>query len=465
MRMNPTLIRAFLFIKRNRIRKKSDFYMMAIRVMVDPVIAIYLVLMGGYVIASLFIMGDIIQANHDNFMLAEEQAILRYWVVVTILPIRYVTRSLRDPGITFSSSEDQLSILPFSKKKIWALCVVEKWIKLILFYLVAGTLVTVITPISGSVVVAYILLFAAMDIIMTVPQWRLFQSKLVTKLYWITSIIVLNIIAFFSSYFIVSLALIGIILIINMKSFGSIFHAVHWGKVMEVNDFKIWNMPIISKASETKFKRQRKYSAFRNSTSQKKPFTYTTKAIHHRIWRVYLGKNLSLVLQTVGVLLIMLVAVVFISDIAFYIAITVTIYVYATIAAILFSDRFQSDILHVLPWDLKSYKQSYFKWVIIGSIPLLIRIISHLVLNASIWAPVQLIFYVSTFLFVYQIKIDKTIALLSKQSSYNNKMGLGYLFLILVAVSGLYPLVSLGFIIVIGIMFYDRQQIKGVKSE
>ncbi|ASN07100.1 hypothetical protein [Virgibacillus necropolis] len=456
MSRNASLIRAFLFIKKNRFRKKSSVYKMAIQVMVDPVIAIYLVLLGGYVIASLFIMGDVIQANHQNFMLAEEQAIIRYWVVVAILPIRYVMRSFRNPGVTFSSSEDQLSILPFTRKKIWLLCIAEKWIKLILFYIVVGTLVTVITPISSSVVVAYILLFTVMDTIMTVPQWKLFQVRVGTKLHWISGIIVLNIGAFFSSHLIVSLAIIGFILTINMRLFGSIFHGVHWGKVMEVSDFKIWNMPLISKASETKFKRQRKYSAFRNSFAQKKPFTYTPKAIHHRIWRIYLGKNLDLILQTVVVLLIMLVAVVFISESAIHIAIAVAIYVYASVAAILFSDRFQSDILHVLPWNLKSYKQSFFKWVIIGSIPLLIRIISYLVLHASIWAPVQLIFYFSTFMFVYQIKIDNTIALLARQSGYKTNMGLGYLFLILVAISGLYPIVSLGFIVVIGIMFFNK---------
>lgn len=460
MNGKPSLIRAFLFIRKNRFRKKREFYMMAIRLMIDPVIAIYLVLIGGYVIASLFIMGGIIETYHHYFILAQEQAILRYWIVVAIFPLRYLLRSFQQPGVIFSSSDYQLGILPFLKERIWVLSVIEKWIKQLLLYIIVGTIITLATPISGLVVSAYILLFFVMEVIMTIPQWKLFQAGLVTKLCWICSLIIVNIIALLTSYFIVSLLVVLVIIGINLKLVGSTFHKVHWGKVMEASDFKIWNMPIIGKASETKFKRQRKYSTFRNSAGQKKAFTYTAKTIHHRLWRIYLTKNMDLVLKAVGILFLLLMVVLVIANVAFPAAIAIAIYVFSSVVGILFSDRFQSDILHVLPWDLQTYKRSLLKWIGYGSLPLLIPVIIYLILHGSIWAPIQAAFYISTFLFVCQMKLDKTIALLSKQSGFSSNMGLGYLFLILIALSGLYPIVSLSFIVVIGLLVDDVRKSK-----
>lgn len=455
---NVSLLRAFLFIKKNRFRKKSNVNMAAIRLMVDLTIAIYLLVIVGYVIASLFIMGDFIGANQHLFELAEEQASLRYWVIAAIFPLRYIIQSFRWPGVIFSSSEFQLGILPYAKEKIWILCVIEKWIKLLCLYVIVGMLIATITPILGSVISAYILMFIVMDIIMTIPQWKLFQARFITKLTWICGIIIVNIMALLTSHSIVSLLMVLLIVVINLKLVRSTFHSIHWGKVMEVSDFKIWNMPIISAASGTKFKHQRKYSTFRNSAGQRNAFTYTAKSIHDRIWRIYFGKNMDLVLKTVGILLLMLVVVLIVADVAFPAAIAIAVYIYASIASILFSDRFRSDILEVLPWDTQSYKASFSKWIIYGMLPFLIPITIYLMLNASLWAPVQLIFYASTCLFFYQVKMGKTIALLSKQSRLSGNTGYGYLFLILIALSGLYPFVSLSFIFVIGLLVGDLRK-------
>src|SRR5690625_3067093 len=98
MMNKPPLINAYLFIKKNRFRKKSKIYRQAIVMMIDPVIAIYLLLFGGYVIASFFILGDFISDHHDNFIFVEEQAASRFWLILTILPLRYITQSFRMPG-------------------------------------------------------------------------------------------------------------------------------------------------------------------------------------------------------------------------------------------------------------------------------------------------------------------------------------------------------------------------------
>ncbi|ASK61267.1 hypothetical protein CFK37_03265 [Virgibacillus phasianinus] len=83
----------------------------------------------------------------------------------------------------------------------------------------------------------------------------------------------------------------------------------------------------------------------------------------------------------------MLTVATFISNLVFHIGVALAIYIYATVAAILFSDRFLSDILEILPWDLTGYKHSFMKWTGYGSIPLFIPIIIQEIINFSLWTP------------------------------------------------------------------------------
>src|SRR5690625_2414151 len=104
MMNKPPLINAYLFIKKNRFRKKSKIYRQAIGMMIDPVIAFYLLLFGGYVIASFLILVVFIIDHDDIFILVDVQAPSRFISILTILPLRYITQSFRMPGVIFSSS-------------------------------------------------------------------------------------------------------------------------------------------------------------------------------------------------------------------------------------------------------------------------------------------------------------------------------------------------------------------------
>jgi len=188
----PPLLSTYLFMKKSRIRKKGKIYKQAIGVMIDPVIAIYLVLIGSYaIVSSFFILGDLINDHHDNFIFIEAQATSRSWLILTILPLRYMLQSFSNPGVIFSSSEYQLGMLPFAKEKIWLVSAVEKWLKQTILYLVIGSIVVLVTPISSMLVFTYISLLLTMDIIMTIPQWKLFQVRVLPKLGWIGLILVL----------------------------------------------------------------------------------------------------------------------------------------------------------------------------------------------------------------------------------------------------------------------------------
>src|SRR5690625_4364250 len=275
--------------------------------------------------------------------------------------------------------------------------------------------------------------------------------------------LIINFIGFLLSLYtkipIVGIILIGILIIINVQLKDRLFKNVNWSKVTEISDFQLWNMWLISKASDVKITRQKKYSMFQKIGIGKKPFTYLENNIYNRLWVHYFGKNYGLLMQAIGAVFLMLTVFLFFNEILFFIGLVIAIYVYTTVLAIFFRSQFEENILRVLPWNLSVYKRAFFKWVMICGIILLIPIVIFLGMNVSMWTPFQLLFYGSVFLYIYHVKIDKAILLLGKQPIKTDvDEAIGILLLAGVFFSGKYPVIVLGFIIVIWLLLRRRNK-------
>ncbi|OZU89179.1 hypothetical protein CIL03_09230 [Virgibacillus indicus] len=441
--------KAYSLVRKGRFRKKMKMNKMAFDLMVDKTTAIYSLVVAAYMFSSIFIFGDILNEFHDYFIFMEENARSGFWLLLTALPIRYIMKSFREPGLKFSSSEYQLSLLPYSRGKIWLLTVAEKWIRQCAVYLIMGGLVILLTPISASLILSYLGLILVYDIIMSVPQWKLFQEKFLIKAGYLLLVILINFVGALTASPLAGLLLISGIIFINIILIPHLFKGVNWSKVTEISDFHIWNMLLISKASNTKFKRQKKYSIFQNSSRRKKPFQ-SEKDMQHRLWQLYLGKNYELLFQFAGTLLLVLVVLQFFSNLLFHIGLAVAVYAYASVSATFFIDRMQADIIQVLPWDLQQYKKHYFKWIIYGGCILLVPVIIYLGINLTVWAPFQFVFYCTSFLYIYHVKLERAIVLLGKRNiTLNIKEGLGTIFAFLIGLTGIYPFISVSFIIIL----------------
>src|SRR5690625_1456703 len=243
MIQKPPLNEAYQLIKRNRFRRKKRMYQLAFSVMVDRTTAFYLLLLCGYFLVSLFIVGDFINDYHEQFIMIEEVAASRFWLILTILPLRYLNQSFSKPGVIFSSSEYQLSLLPYSRSKIWLRSTLEKWLKLALIYTIIGCLIILITPISISLLLKYILLFICFDVLMTVPQWKLYQQRTFIKIAWLCLMLMINFIGVLLSFYtdmpIVGIIFIGLLIMLNILLKDKLFKNVNWNKVTEISDFHL----------------------------------------------------------------------------------------------------------------------------------------------------------------------------------------------------------------------------------
>ncbi|MFZ3579995.1 hypothetical protein [Virgibacillus sp. DJP39] len=289
---------------------------------------------------------------------------------------------------------------------------------------------------------------------MVVPQWKLFQQRFWVKSGYLLLFILSNFIAFMLGQELIGLVQLVLIILAHIVILPRIFKGVNWEKVTEINDYHIWNMMVVSVASNTKLKKKKTYSILQNSARRRRSFS-NTNSIYTRLWQLYFGKNMGVIVQVIGALMLMLVVFQFLEDWIYYLGMADAIHVYAALCANLFYNRFHSDIVEVLPWNLRSYKRTYFNWMAIGGVLLLVPILLYFILHWNAWAPFQLGFIILVFLYTYHVKMDKTIILLAKESeSIHLREGLSFGFVILVVISHLLPVISLGGIGVILFLLY-----------
>ncbi|WP_042142410.1 hypothetical protein [Paucisalibacillus sp. EB02] len=459
---HPSSWQAYWLIRSNRFRKKRAIKKQLVQLSFDKTTTFYSLIVGGYVFASIFIFNDFMRQFEDYFIFIEQQMVERFWLILTIVPIRYVFKSFRNPGVLITSSEYQLGMLPHSIKKIAYLVAIEKWIVQLILYLVISTLIILITPIDAQLIWIYFLLFWIIEVLMTIPQWKLFQAHLMVKLGIFLSLIILDIVGtMVEQSKLISIVILSMVIIANFLLRKKLFFHIHWGRVTEVNNYLVWSMPLISKATKTKFRRERKYSIFQNRASRKRPFAYTDVAIHKRLWLQHFRENIELILQVIGGLFLAIVILPFIHDIVVLIGSAISIHVYTSFVASMFMDRFHSGIVQVLPWDVNSFRNTMKHWSVLGFIPVMVPIIIYSIVHFSWWSVGFLFLIFTLFVMNLTVKMDNAVDLLDKKiSQLSIKDVLAFLSLSLIVLCESQPFISLVSIILLAYVLYLNKNAK-----
>lgn len=457
--MKPSSLWAYSFLGRQRFKKKLNIYQLALKTVIDKTIAFYLVVMFGYFFMTMFVFGDVLGEYHEQFLWLEEQGERFFYLLITVIPFRYIFLSFQHPGVMFSSSEDRLSLLPYSRKHIWLLGFSSKLIKKLLGITFIGICFYFLTPISGTLIIKYFGMFIFIDLGMTIPQWFMFQRSMLTKIFfWILFITINSLVFTIQSDQFSVVMLISVLLILNILLYPRLFVGVDWGKVITLCDYHLWNMAFVSRVSQVRIKPQRKYSLMRKLTYRKKPFHYTSQSIHHRLWQIVFIRNIEYIIQLIGILVLMLAVLNYIPKAGFmFIGIAVALYAYAAGTTSFFTNQFQADLVEVLPWDLMAYKQSFLKWYIMGSLPILVPLVPYFILHFTWWVPVQILLILLTGLYIYHVEINYSIAVLSKAKiAFVKERWISFIFLCLVVGSSPYPIVACLFPIIFPFLIEQR---------
>ncbi|MEI3612971.1 hypothetical protein [Pseudogracilibacillus sp. SO30301A] len=453
------MIKQILFLKRNRIRKKWKLNKQVILLSFDLTSLFYTLLVIGYFAFAIIAEGNIKVIFFEKMIQLEAFTVERFWIILTAIPIVYIIRSFQQPGVLFSTAEYILTILPHTVQEIWRVVALERWAKSLLTYMVGGGIIFLLSPTSLPLLLLYVFVLLGLNILMTTIEWKLFQQHVVIKIFILIGFISINIVNILLGTELIAILFIITLLIINIVLIPKLFRNIDWKKVTAASDFKIWNMLIVSQATKIKYKKERQYSMWQRMSFWKRPFIYEKTAGYHRLWHLYLEKNIRIWLQLIGALVLLMLVFLFVKDKLFLFAVAVTIHSFTTVVTSMFNDRLQTDIVQVLPWDLPVFKKTYMKWVLSVSVILLLPFIIYSVKNYSLWIFVQLCVIIFTFIFLLHSKIEKSY---KKWDNELPKSGwietLCYVLLLILIFSGIYPYLLVISCIIMGVIPFIKSK-------
>src|SRR5699024_10712822 len=187
-------------------------------------------------------------------------------------------------------------------------------------------------------------------------------------------------------------------------------------------------------------------------TFWKKSFSLEKNTLYHRLWQIYLEKNMKYILQIVGVLLLLNIVLGFLKPCLFLIADIITVHIWVSLMVIMFRDRFTVHIVEILPWNLEKYKRSYMKWVYGQTCILLLPFAWYIYAHWNVWSMLFLFVMVGAFLLLIREKIRKEMHIISQDISYSEGLeAIGYISLFCVLGSYMYEgFLLVGAILIVG---------------
>ncbi|SDL92358.1 hypothetical protein [Sediminibacillus halophilus] len=332
----------YRYVKRHRFRKKSKLYKLAFGVSFDVTISIYL---GAFLLFGFFILHETLQESADRILQLQSFVTANYLNLVLVLFVRPVITSFTRPGVLFSSAELKLSMLPFSKQQLWQYCIGERLLKTTAVWVFLAGFIAFITPLAFDFVMMTAGLIILMDVLMAVPQWRLFQRHFLIKLMTSTAIVVMAaIVRLLSMYVGGSAWWMGVLFVFlagtNILLLKRATESVNWSKVVQTNDLIIWNMWFINKMSQMEIKPPSKQGWIQQlftSRVNRKRFDYSNPVrIYRRLWKNYLLEQKEAVIRTIGSVLILLVLLGTRNDWLFGFGIALAIFLFVQMASSFF---------------------------------------------------------------------------------------------------------------------------------
>lgn len=464
------MIKLFSLLKRGRLRKKSMLYKQVWQMTFDPVIIFYIAILMSYISWAILQSDSISLTISQLSFQMEAISIHVLWIVMTALPLGLIFRSFTRPGIIISTAEYRASILPYTKGQIWWMAAGFLWLRLTILLSVIGLVIYFASPTSGKLVLIYICLILLINILMTSMEWRLFQLHIIWKIFVFIIAISVNVFSILTNSTLVGpLSLLGLF-ILNGLLLPKITEKVDWDKVTAACDYQVWNMAWMTYFTKQKMKKERAYTLWQRMPFWRKDFQYKDAAIYGRLWFVYWQRQFVLLLRFLGTILLLVsfipllnmwiidmmavfgIEVLPVKDWFFYLALIIGMHMYVTVSVALWRDRLTTDLMQVLPWNLRSLHTTFLKWANPGLAIFLLPIYLYSLEHLSWLFIIQMVIALFAVHFLLYWKIAEAFQLISeKETCVVPKviLRLSYSLYIIIVVSAFIP-----YMIIVGIIVF-----------
>lgn len=443
------MIRAYFFIKRERIRKKVSLYKLFLSTTLDMVSLFYVAILFGYGLFAFYQVGEIPEFIKQIVELIDYFFARTEWFIVPVifLPIYFISQSFTRPGVLFSSAEYLLSILPFRRNRLWFLTYMEKLVKSLVILLPLAAIIFSVTSVSLGKLGMFVFIILIMVASMTVVQWKLYQLHVGWRVMvlFIAGLMVSTVM--FSQHLSVIL-LYGVFLIgLCIVSLRNLFNRIDWQRVIAASDFDIWNIQFMSVATKIKFQKDAQPGLWYRLRSWKEKFPYEKSSAYNRLWYIYVEKHISIILRVTGALFLLLTIVSYFKQLYFVLIVIIAIHVQTTFLVSLFRERLYTGLVNVLPWDIVKFRKTFMNWAVLISLVLLIPTGFYTVFYFEKWFIAHFVYVLVLFYYMLNIKLQKYIDELTQQDFHPQVLeAVGYALAIVFGFSAWYPsLLIVGF--------------------
>ncbi|QHS24104.1 hypothetical protein GWK91_14780 [Virgibacillus sp. MSP4-1] len=368
MSRTPALYPTLRWIRTKRFRKKLGLYKQVLGFL-DVTMSIYLAVFG---VIFLIAIRDQLQGYEAFFSIFEQLSFEWVFTIFIAVLLRSLFTSFRDPGFYITTTEFQLSLLPYSREKIWRYNVITRLTKGMAQLILIHLFLYFLTPIHSETIILLFIGLLSGQVLGLIIQWRLFQISGIRKMWAVLGgmifLIGVRMLVLFSSVAVIPVMWLSvtasILLAIFLMTNQPLKHA-DWSKVIGYSDAVIWNMLIIQQMTKVSIKPPKKYhlitKVFQGERA-KKPFSYQLSDITPRLWRTLFKNQLDVVIRTLGVVFLVIVVFGFQGKWQLGVAVAVTVFVLNQIASSLFMYQFQQPMTRVFPWPMPDWFKSYHKW-------------------------------------------------------------------------------------------------------
>lgn len=399
------MFNTYIFMKKNRLHKKWQVYKKIWDLSFDLTLFFYAGMLLAYIVYIVIVEQNILltlQQHMPSFQKIHMEVINS---LVLLFPFMYWFRSFQQPGILFTSAEWKLTTLPYLTKTVWKMLARERNVLAFVKFSGIGILYFIFSTSALSHILLYVVVLWIIHSMMIIIQWKLFQQplwlKLLTGLTWAGIVFISYMLPGFLQIIFPFLLLMAA----QVIGYRRIFHKIDWDRVCMAADYKVWNLPFVSRVTKVSIKKEKKKASWQHRLFWKKPFSFNKNTLYHRLWFIYITKNSAYIAQIIGVLLLLNISLAWLKEWLFYAAILITIHVWSYFLSILFKDRFSVDIVEVLPWSLSRFKKSYMKWGYGLSGIFMFPFILWLIRTFSGWNLLLFLSVMSAFLFYFQMKL------------------------------------------------------------
>src|SRR5690606_14192355 len=215
---------------------------------------------------------------------------------------------------------------------------------------------------------------------------------------------------------------VTVVFALMVYSIARIFTHIDWQKVVNASDFLVWNMPLISQATKIKIKRDKQLALLYRFKFWKAEFPYQIEHAYHRLWVIYVEKQIGHILQMTLALLLLLAVVSYFRPFYFGMALGLAIFIETSFLMALFKDRLTFDLLSVLPWDMKALRKSFAFVAMLLSFVLLVPASVYAYVYLKQWFIFYLVLAILTFIILLNVKLDRQFHVWDRSHPYAQNM-------------------------------------------